>query len=145
MRDGHLPGRSVSGALLGAARYLALILAISLAIAETVINESRPEWQYAPLWIIDYAISASLLAGFWLTRRGRWIPVLMSAYALAAGVFYLAFFLHFDPELPEALRGSGLIVFLIGLALAASVAGLAASMASWIRAEEARSKLAPDL
>src|SRR5688572_15434730 len=89
VRDGHLPGRSVSGALLGAARYLALALAVSLAVAETLINESRPEWQYAPLWIIDFAISAGLLAGFWLTRRGRWIPVLMAAYALALGVFYL--------------------------------------------------------
>jgi len=143
VRDGHLPGRSVS-ALLGAARYLALILAVSLAIAEAVINESRAEWQYAPLWIIDYAISASLLAGFWLTRRGRWIPILMSAYALAAGVFYLAFFLHFDPELPEDARGSGLIVFLIGLALAASVSGLAAATLAWVRAEKGRQKLAPE-
>ena len=141
MRDGHLPGRRVSGALLGAARYLALVLAVSLAIAEAVINESRPHWQYAPLWIIDYAIAASLLAGFRLTRRGRWIPILMSAYALAAGVFYLAFFLQFDPELPEAARGSGLVVTLIGLALAASAAGLAAATLTWVRGEKARMKL----
>jgi hypothetical protein len=134
----------VSGALLGAARYLALILAVSLAIAEAVINESQPEWQYAPLWIIDYAISTSLLAGFWLTRRGRWIPILMTAYALALGVFYLAFFQHFDPELPEEARGSSLIVFLIGLALAASAAGLAAATTAWVRAEKARTKLAPE-
>ena len=131
----------MSGALLGAARYLALVLAVSLAIAETLINESRPEWQYAPLWIIDYAISASLLAGFRLTRRGRWIPVLMTAYALAAGVFYIAFFLEFDPELPEAARGSDVIVLLIGLALAASVSGLAAATLAWVCAEKARMKL----
>ena len=134
--------RRLSGALLQASRILALILAVSLAVAETLINESRAEWQYAPLWIIDYAMSASLLVGFWMTRRGRWIPILMSAYALATGVFYIVFFLEFDPELPEAMRGSRLIVFLIGLALTGSVAGLAGSTTAWVRAEKAQSRLA---
>ena len=124
-------------ALLATARWLALVFAVSLAIAEAVINESQPHWQYAPLWIIDYAISASLLAGFWLTRRGRWIPVLMAAYALALGVFYMAFFLHFDPELPGNAGEADIIVLLIGLALAASAAGLAAATLVWARGERA--------
>ena len=130
----------MSGAL-EVARWLALVFAVSLAIAETVINESRPEWQYAPLWIIDFAISASLVAGFWLTRRGRWIPVLMAAYALALGVFYMAFFLHFDPELPGDAREADVIVLLIGLGLAASAAGLAIATLAWVRGEKARMKI----
>jgi hypothetical protein len=124
--------------LLASSRYLAVAYAITLAIAEAAINSSQEHWQYAPLWIIDYVIAAWLLIGFRLTRGGRYIPVLMSAYALSAGVMYLAFFSNLDPELPEALRGPGVIVALIGLALGVSVAGLAGTTAAWLKQERAR-------
>ncbi len=123
--------------LLSFCRYVALLYAIGLGIGEAVINSSREQWQYAPLWIIDYLIVGYLLFGFWATRRGRNIPVLMSAYALSTGVLYIAFFLHFDPELPEALRGEQVIVALIGVILCVSVIGLAGSTAAWWRQESA--------
>jgi hypothetical protein len=121
--------------LLTACRYLALVYAIGLAIGETVINSSQEQWQYAPLWIIDYLIVAYLLAGFWVTRRGRYIPVLMSAYALSTGVLYIALFLNFDPELPEVARGQGIIVALIGLVLGVSVVGLVGTTVAWLPQE----------
>jgi hypothetical protein len=123
--------------LLALSRYLAAVFAVGLAVAETLINSSRPEWQYAPLWIIDFVISLALLCGFWVTRRGAYIPVLMAAFALSAGVFYIAFFGSIDPELPESARGEEGIVALIGLGLAASVAGLAGSAGAWIPGERA--------
>jgi FtsH-binding integral membrane protein len=121
--------------MLACCRYLALVYAIGLAIAEAVLNSIQGQWQYAPMWVIDYVIVAYLLAGFWATRRGRAIPVLLSAYALSAGVVYMAFFASFDPDLPPELRGPPSVVALIGLALAASVLGLIGTTAAWARQE----------
>jgi hypothetical protein len=123
--------------LLFLCRYLALVYAVGLAVGETVLNTALGQWHYAPMWVIDYAIVAYLVAGFWLTRHGRYLPILMSAFALSAGVMYIAFFLHFDPDLPEANRGTGLSASLIGLTLAVSVLGLAGTTAAWVFKERA--------
>ena len=123
--------------MLTGCRYLALVYAISLGIAEAAIHTAQGQWQYAPMWIIDYVIAGYLLVGFWATRRGRAVPVLMSAYALSAGVMYMAFFLDFDPELPPELRGPPAVVALIGLALGVSVLGLIGTTAVWARQERA--------
>jgi hypothetical protein len=128
--------------LLTCCRYLALVYAVGLAIGEAVLNSAQDHWQYAPLWIIDYVIVAYLLAGFWATRRGGYVPVLMSAYALSTGVLYIAFFLNFDPELPEAARGSGVVVALIGLVLAVSVVGLVGTTVAYFRQERATTRQA---
>ena len=72
--------------LLRVCRYLALVYASGLAIGEAMINSRQDHWQYAPLWIIDFVIVAYLIAGFWMSRRGRYVPILMSAYALSTGV-----------------------------------------------------------
>lgn len=124
--------------LLTLCRYLALVYAIGLAIVETVINSSQEQWQYAPLWVIDYLIVAYLLAAFWMTRRSEYVPVLMTAYALSTGVLYMAFFVNFDPDLPAALRGQGIVVALIGLAFAVSVVGLVATTVAWLQHERAK-------
>ncbi len=110
--------------LLKACRYLALAYAIGLAIGEAVINSNQEHWQYAPLWIIDYVIVAYLLVGFWLSRQGWYVPILMSAYALSAGVLYIQFFLNLDPDLPEAAKDHGTVFMLIGMVLLISVIGL---------------------
>ena len=121
--------------LLQVCRYLALAYAIGLAIGETVINSSQEHWQYAPLWIIDYVIVAYLLAGFWVSRRGRYVPILMSAYALSAGVLYIVFFLNLDPDLPKEAREHGIVFPLIGLVLAISAVGLFGTTIVWLRQE----------
>jgi FtsH-binding integral membrane protein len=121
--------------LLTCCRYLALLYAVGLAIGEAVINSSQDQWQYAPMWIIDYLIVAYLLIGFWITRRGRYVPILMSGYALSTGVMYIVFFLGFDPETPEAVRPNGPLLALIGLVFGISVTGLAGTTAVWLRQE----------
>ena len=118
-------------------RYLALAYAVGLAVGEAVLNTALGQWHYPPMWVIDYVIVAYLLVGFRATRDGRYLPVLMSAYALSAGVVYMAFFWHFDPDLPDALRGSPVVVALIGLILAVSVVGLIATTAAWLPRERA--------
>ena len=124
--------------LLTSCRYLALVYAIGLAIVETVLNSTQDEWQYAPMWVIFYLIVGYLLAGFWTTRRGKYVPVLMSAYALSTGVLYMAFFVNFDPDLPASSRGQDVVVALIGLAFAVSVVGLVATTVAWLQHERAK-------
>lgn len=126
--------------LLACCRYLALLYAVGLAIGEAVINSSQEQWQYAPMWIIDYLVVAYLLVGFWVTRRGRYLPVLMSAYALSAGVMYMAFFLCFDPDLASLPRPDGVVIALIGLLLGISLAGLIGTTAVWVPQERAAAK-----
>jgi uncharacterized membrane protein HdeD (DUF308 family) len=109
---------------LTSSRYLALAFAIVLAVVEALLNMSRPQWQYAPLWIIDYVIVAALLIGFWLTRRPAHTPVLMAGWALAAGVFYMALFVSLDPEVKWGNGPDPLLLFLIGLGLGVQVLGL---------------------
>ncbi len=120
--------------LLTVCRYLALVYAIGLAIGEFVINSSHDHWQYAPLWIIDYLIVAYLLAGFWLTRRKENIPILMSAYALSAGVMYIAVFLNLDPEF-DGQKTEGPVLWLMMLILGVSVVGLIGSTVAWWRSK----------
>lgn len=124
--------------LLALCRYLALVYAIGLAIVEAVLNSLQEQWQYAPMWVIDYLIVAYLLAGFWLSRRGKNLPILMSAYALSTGVMYFAFFLNFDPDLPDTARGAGFVVALIGLVLGVSVIGLVVTTVAWLQQERAK-------
>jgi len=121
--------------LLTICRYLALVYAVGLAIGEAVINSMQPHWQYAPLWMIDYIIVAYLLVGFWATRRGRYVPVLMSAYALSTGVLWMVYFLNHDPETPAELRNKGPLIYLIGLVFAVSIFGLIGTTIVWLRGE----------
>jgi hypothetical protein len=124
--------------LLTCCRYLALLYAIGLAIGETGINSTQDQWQYAPMWIIDYLIVAYLLIGFWVTRRRRYVPILMSAYALSTGVMYMVFFLGLDPDVPDAARLSGILFGLVGLVFAISVLGLIGTTIVWLRQEARR-------
>jgi hypothetical protein len=124
--------------LLTLCRYLALLYAIGLAIGETVLNSTHDQWHYAPMWVIDYLVVIYLLLGFWVTRRGRNVPILMSAYALSTGMTYMAFFQALDPDVPEAAQVHGIILGLIGLVFGISVTGLVATKIVWLRQEAQR-------
>lgn len=116
--------------LLTLSRYIALVFAIGLGIGEAVINWGH--WQYAPLWIVDYICVVWLLAGFYLTRNGQSIAVLISAWAFTAGVFYMALFISLDPELVNFINPDRTILTLIGLMLFMAMLGLiAAALALW--------------
>jgi uncharacterized membrane protein HdeD (DUF308 family) len=116
-------------------RYLALSFALILAVVEALLNMSRPHWQYAPLWIIDYLIVAALLLGFWLTRKQGHVGVLMSGWALAAGVFYMALFISLDPEMNWGGSGpDAALLGLIGLGLGVQVMGFVLAAVGQFRA-----------
>jgi hypothetical protein len=97
-------------------RYTALLFAVGLGIGEAVINWGN--WQFAPLWIVDYVCVVWLLAGFYQTRSQaisrQSIAVLASGWAFTAGAFYMALFISLDPEVAKYNIGaSGTI--LIGI------------------------------
>ncbi len=121
--------------LLKACRFLALAYAIGLAIGEAVINSTKDQWQYAPMWMIAYLIVAYLLIGFRVTRQGQYVPILMSAYALSTGVTYIMFFLGLDPDVPDAARLSGILRALVGLVFAISLLGLVGTTIVCLRQE----------
>ena len=102
-------------------RYLALLLALGLVIGETIISWGH--WQFAPLWIIDYLTAIFLFYAYYKTRTGAFVSTLLAAWAFSAGVFYMDLFVNIDPHLPPALYPGTVVIWLIVLVLAVSVAG----------------------
>lgn len=111
-------------------RYAALLFAVGLGIGEAVINWGN--WQFAPMWIVDYMCVVWLLAGFHQTRSQavsrQSIAVLASGWAFTAGVFYMAFFISLDPGVAKCNIGAGgTILIAIGLMLLIAALGVGAS------------------
>ncbi|MEY2551402.1 MAG: hypothetical protein QOG12_1546 [Verrucomicrobiota bacterium] len=102
-------------------RYLALLCAIGIAIAETIISWGH--WQFAPLWIIDYVMAALLFYAFYKTRNAGHAYPLLAAWAFTAGVFYMDLFVNLDPQLPATMRPDTIVMALIGLMIVLSLVG----------------------
>ena len=118
-------------------RYLALLFAVGLAIGETIISWGN--WQFAPLFIIDYLTAAFLLYAYFKTRDAKHLPLLLAAWAFSAGVFYMDLFINLDPQLSHPMKPGpvvmGLIVFVFVLSLIGFFTALLA-----IRANTPRTK-----
>jgi len=97
------------------------MFAIGLGIGEAFINWGN--WQYAPLWIVDYIIVVWLFLGFIKTRLGDNIEILLSGWAFASGVFYMALFVSLDPELAPYIEVNTILLILMGLMLSLSFIG----------------------
>ena len=111
-------------------RYAALLFAVGLGIGEAAINWGN--WQFAPMWIVDYVCVVWLFAGFYQTRSqavsGQSIAMLASGWAFTAGVFYMALFISLDPGFAKYNIGaSGTILILIALMLLIAALGIGAS------------------
>ena len=102
-------------------RYLALLLAIGLVIGETIISWGN--WQFAPLWIVDYLMAVLLFYACYKTRKAEHLYVLLAAWAFTVGVFYMDLFVNLDPHLPANLRPGTIVMALIVLCLVVSLVG----------------------
>lgn len=109
-------------------RILAIVFAAGLGIGETVINWG--DWQYAPLWIVDYIIVIALLVGAFQAFPLRSASILKAAWAFSLGVMYMALFVSMDPEIAQHYDASPVILFLIGLLMTLSAIGLVLSYIS---------------
>lgn len=112
-------------------RYTALIYAIGLGIGEAVINWG--DWQWWPLWVVDYIIVVWLLIAFWRTRQPGRSLELAAAWAFACGVFYMALFVSLDllrEGRMEHVEGENIYLGLIALMLFLTVSGIVTAFAT---------------
>src|SRR3954465_9527249 len=94
-------------------RYLALLYAIGLAIGETIISWNN--WQFAPLYIVDYLMVVCLLYAFFQTRNAENLHTLLAAWAFSLGVFYMALFMNLVPQLSHPMKPGPVVMALIVL------------------------------
>jgi hypothetical protein len=124
-------------------RYLALLYAIGLAIGETIISWGN--WQFAPLWIVDYLMVICLLYAFYATRNGENLHTLLAAWAFTLGVFYMDLFMNLDPQLSHPMKPGPVVMALIVLVLVLSLVGFFTALLA-IKARQTHSAVrAPDL
>ncbi len=107
-------------------RYLALLFAVGLAIGETIISWGN--WQFAPLWIVDYVMVVWLLYAYYKTRQSEYRHTLLAAWAFTLGVFYMDLFVYADPQVPANVRPAPVVMALIVLCLVISLIGFVSAL-----------------
>ena len=104
---------------------VATLYSIILAIVETLLNSYWDDWQYAPLWIIDYLIVIILLSAVFVFKKNIQRLILLLGWSFSAGVMFMALFISLEPT-PIALESPDIEgkLPLMGLALIVSIIGI---------------------
>ncbi|MEC9415481.1 MAG: hypothetical protein VYC67_02700 [Pseudomonadota bacterium] len=103
---------------------LASIYAITLGIVEAFLNWG--DWQYAPLWIVDYIIVVILLLAVFFFKGKPQKMFLLIGWAFSSGVMYMALFVGLESVTVMHQN----ILFATMLAFSVSVLGLVLSAIS---------------
>ena len=103
---------------------IATAYSIVLAIVETSLNWGN--WQYAPLWIVDYLIVIILLLGVFVFKENQ-RKVLLMGWSFSAGVMYMVLFINLEPT-SSITRLDSNILYAVGLSLVVSFIGMFISM-----------------
>ena len=95
---------------------------IVLAIVEEMLNWGN--WQYAPLWIVDYLIVIILLLAVFMFKKNIQRLMLLLGWAFSAGVMYMVLFINLEPT-PTTIASPNIEgkLPLVGLALMVSIVG----------------------
>tara|TARA_B100000900_G_C20565532_1_gene710888 strand:+ start:713 stop:1087 length:375 start_codon:yes stop_codon:yes gene_type:complete len=104
---------------------IASFYSISLVFYETIMNIYWSDWDFFPLWIIDYLIALTLILAVFFFKNKLQNIFLLIGWCLSFGVTYMAFFISVDPnglsspdiESKLPLMASALIVSAFGLIL----------------------------
>ena len=101
---------------------VATLYSIILAIVEAILNWG--DWQYAPLWIVDYLIVIILLSAVFVFKKNIQRLMLLLGWAFSAGVMYMVLFINLEP-IPTAVASPNIEgkLPLVGLALIVSIVG----------------------
>ena len=101
----------------------ASLFSIILAIVEVMLNWD--DWQYAPLWIVDYIIVIILLSAVFVFKENTQRLMLLLGWAFSAGVMYMVLFINLEP-IPTTITFPNVegILPLVGLALIVSIIGV---------------------
>ncbi len=102
---------------------LATLYAIILATVETILNSYWDDWQYAPLWIIDYLIVIILLSAVFVFKKNIQRLILLLGWSFSAGVMFMALFISLEPNTLKSPDIEGKLP-LMGLALVVSIIGI---------------------
>ena len=102
---------------------VATLYSIILAIVEVMLNWG--DWQYAPLWIVDYLIVIILLSAVFVFKNNIQRLMLLLGWAFSSGVMYMALFINLEP-IPTTVKSPNVegILPLVGLALVVSIIGV---------------------
>ena len=102
---------------------VATLYSIILAIVEAILNWG--DWQYAPLWIVDYLIVIILLSAVFVFKKNMQRLMLLLGWAFSAGVMYMVLFINLEP-IPTAVASPNIEgkLPLVGLALIISIIGI---------------------
>ena len=101
---------------------VATLYSIILAIVEAILNWG--DWQYAPLWIVDYLIVIILLSAVFVFKKNIQRLMLLLGWAFSAGVMYMVLFINLEPT-PTTIASPNIEgkLPLVGLALMVSIVG----------------------
>ena len=99
---------------------IATVYSILLAVVETLLNWGN--WQYPPLWIVDYLIVIILLLGIFVYKENQQ-KVLLLGWSFSLGVMYMALFISLEPSSTITPLNSN-ILYSIALALIVSLVGI---------------------
>ena len=101
----------------------ATLYSIILGIVEIILNWGN--WQYGPLWIVDYIIVIILLSAVFVFKENTQRLMLLLGWAFSAGVMYMVLFINLEP-IPTTIASPNVegILPLIGLALMVSIIGV---------------------
>ena len=102
---------------------LATLYSITLVLVETILNTYWNDWQYAPLWIVDYLIALILLSAVFVFKQQLQNLILLMGWSLSAAVTYMALFISLDPNGLNSADIEGKLPLFV-LALLASIVGL---------------------
>ena len=106
---------------------VATLYSIILAIVEAMLNWG--DWQYAPLWIVDYLIVIILLSAVFVFKKNIQKLMLLLGWAFSSGVMYMALFINLEP-IPTTIKPPNVegILPLVSLALVVSIIGIILTM-----------------
>jgi hypothetical protein len=111
--------------------WLAVVFGAALAILEAVRNWG--DWQWWPMWVVDYIAAALLLIGGVraLRTRGAETTWLTAGWGFTCAMFWMSFFGHYRGVMEAAGAVSAReqrLTLIIGVMFAITVIGLASSL-----------------
>ena len=100
---------------------IATLYSIIIAIVEAILNWGN--WQYAPLWIIDYIIVIILLLSVFFFKNQLQKTLLLIGWSLSTGVMYMVLFINLEPNTTLEILDKN-ILYAVSLALIISIIGI---------------------